>query len=98
MSIAKIDDLQAFVAVARAQSFTKAAAQIGVTPSALSHTMRALEARLGLRLLHLPHRALLARGLQRLLPLGEPLPRVARLPLARVGLRERALSPLVERR
>ncbi|WP_036165214.1 LysR family transcriptional regulator [Massilia sp. 9096] len=49
--IAKIDDLQAFVAVARARSFTKAAVQIGVTPSALSHTMRALEARLGLRLL-----------------------------------------------
>jgi len=49
--IPKIDDLQAFVAVARAQSFTKAAAQVGVTPSALSHTMRALEARLGLRLL-----------------------------------------------
>jgi DNA-binding transcriptional LysR family regulator len=51
MSIAKLDDLQAFVAVARAQSFTKAAAAMGVTPSALSHTIRALEARLGLRLL-----------------------------------------------
>src|SRR5438874_2006448 len=47
MNPAKLDDLQAFVAVAREQSFTKAAARIGVTPSALSHTMRALEARLG---------------------------------------------------
>lgn len=44
-------DLLAFVAVARERSFTKAAAQLGVSPSALSHTLRALEARLGLRLL-----------------------------------------------
>lgn len=44
-------DLLAFVAVARARSFTRAAAQLGVSPSALSHTLRALEARLGLRLL-----------------------------------------------
>ena len=47
----KVDDLQAFLAVARDQSFTKAAAKLGVTPSALSHAMRALEARLGIRLL-----------------------------------------------
>lgn len=44
-------DLLAFVAVARERSFTRAAAQLGVSPSALSHTLRALEARLGLRLL-----------------------------------------------
>jgi DNA-binding transcriptional LysR family regulator len=37
--------------VAEARSFTRAAAQIGVSPSALSHTIRALEERLGLRLL-----------------------------------------------
>lgn len=47
----KINDLQAFVAVARDQSFTKAAAKLGITPSALSHSMRALEERLGVRLL-----------------------------------------------
>lgn len=47
----KIDDLQAFLAVAQEQSFTKAAARLGVTPSALSHTIRALEERLGVRLL-----------------------------------------------
>ncbi len=46
-----INDLLAFRAVARARSFTQAAAQIGVSPSALSHTIRALEERLGLRLL-----------------------------------------------
>jgi len=47
----KIHDLQAFVVVARERSFTKAAAILGVTPSALSHSMRGLEERLGLRLL-----------------------------------------------
>ncbi len=46
-----INDLIAFAAVARERSFTRAAAQLGVSQSALSHTMRALEARLGVRLL-----------------------------------------------
>lgn len=44
-------DLLAFIAVARAGSFTRAAAQLGVSQSALSHTISALEARLGIRLL-----------------------------------------------
>jgi len=51
MAHPKIHDLQAFLAVAREQSFTKAATALGVTPSALSHAMRALEERLGVRLL-----------------------------------------------
>ena len=46
-----LDDLLAFVAVARERSFTKAAAKLGVSQSALSHTIRELEARLGVRLL-----------------------------------------------
>jgi DNA-binding transcriptional LysR family regulator len=46
-----LDDLLAFVAVARERSFTRAAAQLGVSQSALSHTIRGLEERLGLRLL-----------------------------------------------
>lgn len=46
-----LNDLQAFVMVARAGSFTKAAAQLGVSQSALSHTIRALEQRLDIRLL-----------------------------------------------
>jgi DNA-binding transcriptional LysR family regulator len=46
-----LDDLVAFLAVAREQSFTKAAARLGVSQSALSHIMRELEARLGVRLL-----------------------------------------------
>ena len=45
------NDLQAFLVVARSRSFTKAAAQLGVSPSALSHSMRGLEERLGIRLL-----------------------------------------------
>jgi len=46
-----INDLLAFLAVARERSFTRAAAKLGVSQSALSHTIRGLEARLGLRLL-----------------------------------------------
>ena len=46
-----LDDLLAFVAVGRERSFTKAAAKLGVSQSALSHTIRALEDRLGVRLL-----------------------------------------------
>lgn len=46
-----INDLIAFRAVAEERSFTRAAAQIGVSPSALSHAMRGLEERLGVRLL-----------------------------------------------
>jgi DNA-binding transcriptional LysR family regulator len=51
MQRGNLDDLLAFVAVARECSFTKAAAKLGVSQSALSHTIRALEARLGVRLL-----------------------------------------------
>lgn len=46
-----VSDLLAFLAVARERSFTKAAAQLGVSQSALSHTIRGLEERLGMRLL-----------------------------------------------
>ncbi|MFG6455544.1 LysR family transcriptional regulator [Roseateles sp. BYS96W] len=44
-------DLVYFIAVARERSFTRAAAQLGMSQSALSHAMRALEARIGVRLL-----------------------------------------------
>ena len=46
-----VNDLVAFLAVARARSFTRAAAKLGISPSALSHTIRGLEERLGIRLL-----------------------------------------------
>jgi len=45
------NDLLAFLAVAKERSFTRAAAKLGVSQSALSHTIRGLEERLGLRLL-----------------------------------------------
>src|SRR5436305_1357732 len=51
MQRTSLDDLSAFVAVSQAGSFTKAAAKIGVSQSALSQTIRGLEARLGVRLL-----------------------------------------------
>lgn len=45
------NEIAAFLAVARERSFTRAAARLGVTPSALSHAVRGLEDRLGIRLL-----------------------------------------------
>ena len=46
-----LNDILVFLAIAREKSFTRAAAKLGVSQSALSHTIRDLEARLGLRLL-----------------------------------------------
>jgi DNA-binding transcriptional LysR family regulator len=51
MQRVNLNDLLAFLAVGRERSFTKAAAKLGVSQSALSHTIRELEARLGVRLL-----------------------------------------------
>src|SRR5436190_7113247 len=51
MQRGNLDDRLAFVAVARERSFTNAAAKMGVSQSALSHTIRQLEERLGVRLL-----------------------------------------------
>src|SRR5207249_1373044 len=46
-----LNDLMAFLAVGQERSFTRAAAKLGISQSALSHTIRGLEERLGLRLL-----------------------------------------------
>jgi DNA-binding transcriptional LysR family regulator len=51
MARENLNDLVAFLAVARERNFTRAAAKLGVSQSALSHTIRDLEARLGVRLL-----------------------------------------------
>lgn len=51
MARQNFNDLLDFLAVARERSFTKAAAKLGVSQSALSHTLRGLEERLGVRLL-----------------------------------------------
>lgn len=45
------NDLLAFIAVARERSFTRAAAQLGVSQAALSYTIRTMETRMGVRLL-----------------------------------------------
>lgn len=52
MNAASLADLQAFAAVARLRSFRRAAVELGVSPSALSHALRGLETRLGVRLLN----------------------------------------------
>jgi DNA-binding transcriptional LysR family regulator len=52
MRRAALTDLTAFLAVAEERSFTRAAAKLGTSQSALSHTIRSLETRLGLRLLN----------------------------------------------
>jgi DNA-binding transcriptional LysR family regulator len=49
---AEFAELRAFAAVAQERSFRRAATRLGVTPSALSHVIRALEERLGAKLLH----------------------------------------------
>jgi DNA-binding transcriptional LysR family regulator len=51
MPVENFNELAAFAVVARERSFTRAAAQLGVSQSALSQTIRALEERIGLRLL-----------------------------------------------
>lgn len=51
MQRGNLDDIVSFLAVARERSFTRAAAKLGVSQSTLSHTIRELEARLGVRLL-----------------------------------------------
>ena len=50
--MSRFDELAAFAAVVREGSFTRAAAQIGVSQSALSHTIRGLEQRLNVKLLN----------------------------------------------
>ena len=47
----RISDVQAFLAVARERSFSRAATKLGLSPSSLSHTVRSLEESLGVRLL-----------------------------------------------
>jgi DNA-binding transcriptional LysR family regulator len=47
-----LSDLNAFIAIASHRSFRKAADELGISPSTLSHMMRSLETRMGIRLLH----------------------------------------------
>jgi DNA-binding transcriptional LysR family regulator len=73
MSQANLNDIIAFLAVAKERSFTRAAAQLGVSQSALSQTIRGLEARLGLRLLARSTRSVaLTEAGERLFNAAEP--------------------------
>lgn len=60
LSRSDLADLNAFRAVERLKSFTKAAVELGITTSALSHAIRNLEARLGVRLLNRTSRTVAA--------------------------------------
>ena len=76
----ELDDLSAFATVARARSFTRAAAELGMSPSALSHAISSLERRLGVRLLARTTRSVAptAAGERLLRSLGPALEEVAR--------------------
>jgi len=68
-----LNDLAAFAAVARHRSFRRAAAELGVSPSALSHSLRGLEERLGVRLVNRTTRSVApTQAGQRLLARLEP--------------------------
>src|SRR5947209_12254962 len=73
MQLGHLDDLAALVAVGRERSFTKAAAKLGISQSALSQTIRQLEARLGVRLLSRTTRSVsLTEAGERLVRTAEP--------------------------
>jgi regulatory helix-turn-helix LysR family protein len=59
-----LNDFLGFLAVAREGNFTRAAAKLGVSQSALSHAIRGLEARLGVRLLARTTRSVAPTGAQ----------------------------------
>jgi len=98
-------DLTAFVAVADELSFRAAAARVGVTPSALSHAMRQLEERLGVRLLHRTTRsvALTDQGRRLLERLRPALDQERRRPFGRLrihasaGAAAAAIAPVWDR-
>jgi len=86
-------NLSAFVAVADQRSFRAAAARLGVTPSALSHSMRQLEERLAVRLLHRTTRSVSATDAgQRLL--SELRPAIAQIAGALENLNREGLRPM----
>ena len=73
MDRGELGDLAAFAVVAKRCSFSRAAEEIGVSPSALSHTIRSLENRTGIRLLNRSTRSVMpTEAGQRLLARLEP--------------------------
>ena len=86
----ELGDLATFAAVAEAQSFTKAAGRLGASQSALSHTIRRLEARLGVRLLTRTTRSVAPT------PAGERLLATLKPALSSIGAELDALSDFRE--
>ena len=86
-----LNELAAFLAVAREESFTRAAAKLGVSQSALSHTVRAVEERLGVRLLTRTTRSVSPTGA------GERLARTVGPRLDEIETELAALSALREK-
>ncbi len=73
MARENLNDLHAFVAVAREGNFTRAAGRLRLSPSALSHALRGLESRLGVRLLNRTTRSVsLTPAGERLLEIAGP--------------------------
>jgi DNA-binding transcriptional LysR family regulator len=91
MSRPNANYLLAFLAVARARSFTRASAKLGVSPSALSHTIRGLEERLGLRLLSRTTRRV------EMTEVGERLLRIVGPRFDEIDVEQTALSELREK-
>jgi DNA-binding transcriptional LysR family regulator len=93
MPRSEIADLTAFIEVAEHLSFRAAALKLGVTPSALSHTMRQLEERLGVRLLNRTTRSVsITQAGQRLL--NEVRPAIDRISAAIEHLNEERTRPV----
>ena len=88
MQRGNLNDFLSFLAVAREKSFTRAAARLGVAQSTLSHTIRELEARLGVRLLARTTRSVA------LTDAGERLFRTVAPPLDEINAEVAALSDL----
>jgi DNA-binding transcriptional LysR family regulator len=86
-----LGDLSAFATVAEERSFTRAAARLGISQSALSHSMRGLEQRLGLQLLARTSRSVspTSAGSAILTELGPALERIEQALAAARSLRER---------
>lgn len=87
----ELADLLAFAAVAEERSFTRAATRLGTSQSALSHTVKRLEARLGLRLLARTTRSVAATEA------GERLMETLRPAFDDIGARLSALTALREK-
>jgi DNA-binding transcriptional LysR family regulator len=93
MDRSDLANLTAFVAVADQRSFRAAATRLGVTPSALSHSMRQLEERLGVRLLHRTTRSVSATDAgQRLL--NQLRPAIDQIADALENLNQERLRPM----